>query len=127
MTNNELLKLAKEALEECRPILASMDTLRHVAPSFPALEKVDAAIEALSSPIDKGETKPHFDYLAGGANWPESSLTTLIKVRQCLQHINDNESAISDTLWYSDHETLFDYMDAAIAAQSGREATEGNK
>jgi hypothetical protein len=41
-------------------------------------------------------------------------------VKACLHHINDNESAITDTLWFSDHETLFDFIEAELlAAQPG--------
>lgn len=49
-------------------------------------------------------------------------LHALKEVRKRLQIINDTESAISDTLWYSDHETLFDYIDAAIAASAPKDA-----
>lgn len=40
--------------------------------------------------------------------------------RQCLQDANEAEnSPIRDTIWFSKWETLFDYMDAALAADKG--------
>lgn len=42
-------------------------------------------------------------------------LTSLVRIRDCLQRENER-GAISDTLWISEHETLFDFLDAVISA-----------
>lgn len=44
----------------------------------------------------------------------DNARQVLQNVRNCLERINTQESAITDTLWYSDHQTLFDYIDAAL-------------
>lgn len=42
-----------EALKECEAVLSRVDTLRHVSPEFPALDKARAAI----SKAEPGESK----------------------------------------------------------------------
>ena len=45
---------------------------------------------------------------------------TLINVRLVLQVANTTPNGpICDTIWYSNNETLFDYIDAALAARKG--------
>lgn len=47
-------------------------------------------------------------------------LDALKASRETLQRANDEyPSAIKDTIWHTDHETLFDFMDAAIAEATG--------
>ena len=43
-------------------------------------------------------------------------LKAFISARETLQRANDmgEKSPISDTIWHTGHETLFDFMDAAI-------------
>jgi len=44
----------------------------------------------------------------------------LANTRQALEQANTTfRGPICDTIWYSDHETLFDYIDAALAARKG--------
>ena len=44
----------------------------------------------------------------------------LTNTRQALERANTTPNGpICDTIWYSNHETLFDYIDAALAARKG--------
>jgi hypothetical protein len=51
----------------------------------------------------------------------DAAVQALVNIRDCLHRINQHESAIRDTLWYGDAETLFDYIDAAIAASKAQQ------
>jgi len=46
------------------------------------------------------------------------ALQTLRQVKNCLEHANTMKpSPICDTIWYSQTETLFDFIDSAIGAK----------
>lgn len=46
---------------------------------------------------------------------------TLANTRQAIERANTTPNGpICDTIWYDNHETLFDYMDAAIDAMKGK-------
>lgn len=49
-------------------------------------------------------------------------LEVLKNSRATLERANEKYGAIRDTIWHTQHETLFDFMDAAITKEEERNA-----
>lgn len=104
----------------CCPFCGS-DKIELVGGSYPHLDDRWAA--ACNNCLSHG---PYCDSRRGAvAEWNGRSKNTtqdkvdslvelVVDIKDCLEFINDSGTAIIDTLWYAEGETLFDYIDMRL-------------
>lgn len=84
---------------------------------FDEIDKLLGLTTGENDPSDIARTR---EAITGLIRQRDELLAVLVNSRNALESANEmGDGPIVDTIWYSPHETLFDYMDAALAGSQG--------